>query len=119
MLQASSALSKKDRKSFDFGGRVTAHQAHAHAGMADAFLNPVRKITAPAVWRVGSFATHGGRRHVENRADELQHMCEVFVGEAACGIVRPIEVGESRSRPACTTSFPTPRSSSAFQIPGL
>ena len=33
-------------------------------------------------------------RHVEGRADELQHMREVFVREAACGVVRPIEVGE-------------------------
>ena len=32
--------------------------------------------------------------HVEGRADELQHMREVFVRQAPRGVVRPIEVGE-------------------------
>src|SRR5271165_2048775 len=32
--------------------------------------------------------------HVESRADELQHMRELLVRQAARGVVRPVEVGE-------------------------
>jgi hypothetical protein len=46
----------------------------------------------------------------------------VIVEEAVDGGLKIDERTEDatlRSRPACTTSLPTPRSSSAFQIPGL